>query len=224
MYSLIIRNAKIIDGTGSPWYFADIAIQEGIIKRIGDLSGKKGEEEIDAKYNIVSPGFIDMHTHSDLVILDEPLIEAKVRQGITTDLLGQDGVAAAPLHEDYISQWKKNIAGLNGTPPIEWDWRTTEYYLNKIAENNPSYNLATLAPHGNIRMEVIGLDDRLATDDELEEMKKVLRQSLDEGAVGLSTGLIYPPCSFADMRELEALCTVIAEYGAPLVIHQRSEG
>jgi len=224
MFDLIFKNAKIIDGTGSPWYYGDIGIKNDKIKKIGKLSDKLSERVIDVERKVISPGFIDMHTHSDLMILDDPLIEAKVRQGITTDLLGQDGVAAAPLHEDYISPWKKNIAGLNGTPPIEWDWRTTEDYLNKIAENNPSYNLATLAPHGNIRMEVIGLDDRLATDDELEEMKKVLRQSLDEGAVGLSTGLIYPPCSFADMRELEALCTVIAEYGAPLVIHQRSEG
>src|SRR5699024_4068290 len=109
-------------------------------------------------------------------------------------------------------------------PRIERDWRTTEDYINKIAENYPRYNLATPAPHGNSREEVVGLDDRLATYDELEEMKKVLRQSLDECAVGISTGLIYPLCSFADMRELDALCTVIGEYGAPLVIHKRSEG
>src|SRR5699024_9633396 len=97
-------------------------------------------------------------------------------------------------------------------------------YLDKIDRNKPSYNLATLAPHGNIRMEVMGLDDRPATDEEITKMQNVLRRSLDEGAVGLSTGLIYPPCSFAEMKELEALCQVVGEYGAPLVIHQRSEG
>src|SRR5699024_343852 len=167
---------------------------------------------------------IDMHTHSDLVILDESLIEAKVRQGITTDLLGQDGVAAAPLHGNYISPWQKNIAGLDGTPPIDWDWRSIGDYLSKIEKNEPSYNLATLAPHGNIRMEVMGLGNRVATDEEISKMQEVLKRSLDEGAVGLSTGLIYPPCSFAEMKELEALCQVIGDYGAPLVIHQRSEG
>lgn len=224
MYDLIIRNGKIIDGTGSPWYYGDIAIEQGKIVKIGKLTGYKAKEEIDANKQVVSPGFIDMHTHSDLVILDEPLIEAKVRQGITTDLLGQDGIAAAPLPENYVSPWRKNLAGLNGNPPIEWNWTTIEEYLNKIDANKPSYNLAVLAPHGNIRMEVIGLDNRPATDEEIKKMQAVLRRSLDEGAVGLSTGLIYPPCCFAEMKELEALCEVIAEYGVPLVIHQRSEG
>lgn len=224
MFDLIIRNGKIIDGTGSPWYYGDIGISNGIIKKIGKLNHIESVETIDAQRQIVSPGFIDMHTHSDLVILDEPLIEAKVRQGITTDLLGQDGIAAAPLPSEYVSPWKKNMAGLNGTPPIEWDWRTVGDYISKIEANKPSYNLAVLVPHGNIRMEVMGLDNRLATDQEIEQMQRVLRRSLDEGAVGLSTGLIYPPCCFAEMKELEALCQVIAEYGVPLVIHQRSEG
>src|SRR5699024_1823600 len=187
MYSLLIRNAKIIDGTGSPWYYSDIGIQGDTIKKIGDLTADNGKKEIDAKFNVLSPGFIDMHTHSDLVILDESLIEAKVRQGITTDLLGQDGVAAAPLHGNYISPWQKNIAGLDKTPPIDWDWRSIGDYLSKIEKNEPSYNLATLAPHGNIRMEVMGLGNRVATDEEISKMQEVLKRSLDEGAVGLST-------------------------------------
>ncbi|MEL3972063.1 D-aminoacylase [Rossellomorea oryzaecorticis] len=224
MYNLLIRNGKIIDGTGSPWYYGDIAIKNGKIDRIGKLENVDATEVVDANHQIVCPGFIDMHTHSDLVILDEPLIEAKVRQGITTDLLGQDGIAAAPLPPNYISAWKKNLAGLDGTPPIEWDWNTVGEYINKIELNKPSYNLAVLAPHGNIRMEVMGLSNRPATKEEITQMQEVLRRSLDEGAVGLSTGLIYPPCCFAEMDELEALCQVIAEYGVPLVIHQRSEG
>jgi N-acyl-D-amino-acid deacylase len=224
MFDLLIRNGKIIDGTGSPWFYGDIGVKNGRIEKIGTLSACEAKVVIDAKQQVVSPGFIDLHTHSDLVILDEPLIEAKVRQGITTDLLGQDGIAAAPLPEEFVSPWRKNMAGLNGTPPIDWDWRTVGDYLNKIEANNPSYNLAVLAPHGNIRMEVMGLDNRPATDEEIKQMQDVLRRSLDEGAVGLSTGLIYPPCCFAEMKELEALCEVIAEYGVPLVIHQRSEG
>lgn len=224
MYDLIIRNGKIIDGTGSPWYYGDIAIKNDKIDKIGNLKSCQGKEEINAHGKVVSPGFIDMHTHSDLVILDTPLIEAKVRQGITTDLLGQDGIAAAPLPEKYVSPWRKNLAGLDGTPPIEWDWTTIGNYLTKIEENQPSYNLAVLAPHGNIRMEVMGLENRAATDEEITQMQDVLRRSLNEGAVGLSTGLIYPPCCFAEMKELEALCQVVAEYGVPLVIHQRSEG
>lgn len=224
MYDLIIRNGKIIDGTGSPWYKADLAVKRGKIVRIGDLRYEQAKEEIDAGQNVVSPGFVDMHIHSDLYILEQPLLEAKARPGITTDLLGQDGIAAAPLPKELISTWQQNLSGLDGTPNIDWDWNTVGEYLTKIEQTKPSYNVAVLAPHGNIRMEVMGLAKRTATDAEIEEMQQVLRRSLDEGAVGLSTGLIYPPCCFADMRELEALCTVIAEYGVPLVIHQRSEG
>ncbi|WP_194841097.1 N-acyl-D-amino-acid deacylase family protein [Sporosarcina cascadiensis] len=224
MFDLLIKNGRIVDGTGSPWYYADLAVTNGKIEEIGLLNDQKAKRVIDAKNHVVSPGFIDMHTHSDLVILDEPLIEAKVRQGITTDLLGQDGIAAAPLPPEFISTWQKNLAGLNGTPPIEWDWETLGDYIEKIKKNKPSYNLAVLAPHGNIRMEVMGLANRAATDEEIKQMVTVLRRSLNEGAVGMSTGLIYLPCCFAEMNELEALCEVLGEYGAPLVIHQRSEG
>ncbi|SIT73469.1 N-acyl-D-amino-acid deacylase family protein [Edaphobacillus lindanitolerans] len=223
MYDLLLKNAKIIDGTGSPWYYGDIAIKNGRIERIGKLD-VTAKQIIDVMKKVVSPGFIDMHTHSDLVILDRPLIEEKIRQGITTDLLGQDGIAAAPLPVEYLTDWQNNLAGLDGTPPIEWNFTTIDEYLEQIELKGPSYNLATLAPHGNIRMEVMGLVNRPATDEEIHQMKEVLRRCLEEGAVGLSTGLIYPPCCFAEMKELEALCQVIAEYGAPLVIHQRSEG
>ncbi|RYL92749.1 D-aminoacylase [Sporolactobacillus sp. THM7-4] len=224
MHDLLIRNGRIIDGTGSPWFYGDIAIDEGRIVKIGNLTEESGKTEIDAHHQIVSPGFIDMHVHTDLFILDDPLVEAKVRQGITTELLGQDGIAAAPLPDKFKEDWRNNLSGLDGNPEITWDWNTIDDYLTKIENNHPSYNLAVLAPHGNIRMEVMGLDDRPATDDEIVQMQNVLRRCLDEGAVGMSTGLIYPPCCFAEMKELEALCTVLGEYGVPLVIHQRSEG
>lgn len=224
MHDLIIWNGKIIDGTGSPWFYGNLAVNRGKIVKIGKLQNEKGKIEIDAHDQIVSPGFIDMHVHTDLFILDDPLVEAKVRQGITTELLGQDGIAAAPLPDKFKEDWRSNLSGLDGNPDISWDWTTLDDYLTKIENNHPSYNLAVLAPHGNIRMEVMGLDDRPATDEEIIQMQKVLRRCLDEGAVGMSTGLIYPPCCFAEMKELEALCCVLAEYGVPLVIHQRSEG
>lgn len=224
MYDLVLTHAKIIDGTGSPWYDGDIGIIGQEIAAIGRLTDAPAKKIIDVKGKVVCPGFIDMHTHSDLFVLEKPLIEAKIRQGITTDLLGQDGIAAAPLPNQYVGTWRKNLSGLDGTPDINWDWVDVDEYLTKIEKLQPSYNLAFLVPHGNIRMEVLGLENRIATDEEIEKMKAVLRLSLEQGACGLSTGLIYPPCCFADRRELKALCTVIAEYGVPLVIHQRSEG
>lgn len=224
MHDLIIRNGRIIDGTGSPWFYGDIAVDNDKIVKIGKLAKEKGKLDIDVHHQIVSPGFIDMHVHTDLFILDDPLVEAKVRQGITTELLGQDGIAAAPLPDRFKEDWRNNLSGLDGNPEITWDWNTIDDYLSKIERNHPSYNLAVLAPHGNIRMEVMGLDARPATGEEILQMQNVLRRCLDEGAVGMSTGLIYPPCCFAEMKELEALCTVLGEYGVPLVIHQRSEG
>lgn len=224
MYDLIIRNGRIIDGTGSPWFYGDLAIKEDKIIHIGKLNGLTAKIEIDARNQIVAPGFIDMHVHTDLFILENGLVEAKIRQGITTELFGQDGIAAAPLTDEYVAAWQANLAGLDGTPKIEWDWRTLAEYLNKIEEAGPCFNVAMLAPHGNIRSEVMGMEDRIATDEEIGKMCQILQRCLAEGAVGMSTGLIYTPCQFSNYKELEALCHVLGEYGCPLVIHQRSEG
>lgn len=224
MYNLLIRNARVIDGTGSPWYKADIGIAGDIITAVGNLGQEQGAQEINAGGRVVCPGFIDMHTHSDLYILEQPFLGAKIRQGITTDLLGQDGIAAAPLPPQYVQAWQKNLAGLDGTPRIEWDWQDVDSYLRKIQANQPSYNVSYLVPHGNIRMEVMGLEGRAATAEEIGSMQAVLRLALEQGASGLSSGLIYPPCVYAELAEIEALCRVLAEYGAPFVVHQRSEG
>ena len=223
-YDIIIRNAKIVDGTGSPWYRGDIGIKGDRIARIGRLGRAAADETLDAAGLVVTPGFIDMHSHSDLFVLESGTVPAKLRQGITTELLGQDGISAAPLPEEYIDRWKGNLAGLDGTPAIEWDWRDVDSYLNKIEAARPECNYAYLVPHGNLRMQVIGLDDKPATREEIEEMARLLRRGLDQGACGLSSGLIYLPCMYGDYREIEALCAVAAEYGVPFIVHQRSEG
>lgn len=224
MFNLIIRSAKIIDGTGSPWYKADLGIIGDKIAKVGNLSAQTAEQMIDARGRVVCPGFIDMHTHSDLYVLEQRFISAKIRQGITTDLLGQDGIAAAPLPTQYVDAWRKNLSGLDGTPNIEWDWSDVDSYLKKIEGVGPSYNISFLVPHGNIRMQVMGLDGRAATPQEIAKMRQVLRESLQQGASGMSSGLIYPPCVYAELEEIQALCEVLAEFGAPFVVHQRSEG
>lgn len=224
MFDILIRNAKVLDGTGSPWFRADVGISGDRIAAVGRLDGAAAPTEIDAAGRILCPGFIDMHTHSDLFVLEQPFLSAKIRQGITTDLLGQDGIAAAPLPPEYVEAWQKNLAGLDGTPDISWDWHDVDSYLNKLEAAGPSYNLSFLVPHGNIRMKVMGLEGRAAAPAEIEEMTKVLRRSLLQGASGLSSGLIYPPCVYAQLEEIEALCSVLAEFGAPFVVHQRSEG
>lgn len=223
-FDVVIKNGTIIDGTGVPGYQSDIGIIKDTIVHIGKIRDAEGNTLIEATGKVVCPGFIDMHCHSDLYILEQPYLSAKIRQGITTELLGQDGIAAAPLPEQYKEEWRSNLAGLDGQPNIQWDWNNVESYLHKIERTGPFHNVAFLVPHGNVRMTAMGLAGRIATDEEIDLMKQILRESLNQGACGISSGLIYPPCVFADKRELTAICEVAAEYGVPFIVHQRSEG
>ncbi len=221
--SIIIKNGTLIDGSGKNRYNADILIDGERIKKIGIID-EDADTIIDAQGKIVSPGFIDTHSHSDLKVLVEPFIEPKIRQGITTEILGQDGVSMAPLPLEYVSSWRKNLAGLDGdSDELDWRWKNTEEYLKLIAKNGSGPNEIYLVPHGNIRMEAMGLEARTATEEEIEKMKIITRRELEAGAAGISTGLIYIPCAYSETKEMVEICKVAAEYDKPLVIHQRSE-
>lgn len=221
---LLIKNGTIIDGTGTKGYLGEILVENDIITAMGDLQPLKVDQVIDAQGMIVAPGFIDTHSHSDLQILINPHIEPKIRQGITTELLGQDGISMAPLPKKYISPWRKNLAGLAGdSDDINWNYENTAGYLSLMEKTGTSLNESYLVPHGNIRMEAMGLDNRLPTQAELETMCDITRREMEAGAFGLSTGLIYMPCAYADFAEILALCKVVAEYDGVFVVHQRSE-
>lgn len=220
----IFKNGKVIDGTGNPAFFADVLVEDGMITRVGTFEAETGVQVYDASGKIVCPGFIDTHTHSDLAAIVNPALSAKIRQGITTELLGQDGVALAPLPEEYITAWRKNIAGLDGdTDLIDWKYRDTDGYLDLLAQHRPATNLACLVPHGNVRMEAMGLEGRAATKEEVARMCEILDRELQAGAYGFSTGLIYMPCAFGDTYEVVELCKVTARHGGIFVVHQRSE-
>ncbi len=149
---------------------------------------------------------------------------AKIRQGITTEILGQDGIAMAPLPISYIVPWRKNLAGLSGdSDGIDWTYKTTRGYLSLMESKGIAPNAGYLVPHGNIRMEAMGLADRTAGKKDLKAMVTILEREMDAGALGLSTGLIYIPCAYADTRELIELCHVVARRNGVFVIHQRSE-
>lgn len=219
----VFKNGTLIDGTGAAGIKGDLLVEDGVIKAIGKVD-EAGAQIFDASDKIVCPGFIDTHTHSDLAAIINPALSAKIRQGVTTDLLGQDGISMAPLPESHISAWRKNIAGLDGvTELIDWQYETTERYLNLLEEYRPAVNLAYLVPHGNVRMEAMGLDGRVATPEEIGKMCAILDRELSAGAYGFSTGLIYMPCAFADINEMIALCTVTAKHNGIFVVHQRSE-
>ncbi len=223
--SILIKNGMIIDGSGAPAYRGDLLVEGDRIAEIGFFDRQvQAEQVIDATGLAVAPGFIDTHSHSDLKILLDPYVEPKVRQGVTTEILGQDGISMAPLPPEYVAPWRKNLAGLNGdSDEIGWDWKDTAGYFELLEKNKVGPNVAYLVPHGNIRMAAMGLDNRKATAAELELMKDLLRQALETGAVGLSTGLIYMPCAYADTEEIIELCKVVREYDRVFVVHQRSE-
>lgn len=221
---MLIRNGTLIDGTGESRFRADLIIETGKIVAIGRNLAADGREVVDASGLIVAPGFIDTQSHSDLLVLEDPLIAPKLRQGISSEIIGQDGLSVAPLNPQYVADWKKNLASLAGSSEkVPWTWTDTSSYLDTLEQAGLVLNEGYLVPHGNLRMEVMGLEDRPASAEELVAMQAALRRDLEAGALGLSTGLIYVPCTFADTRELEALAQVVAEYGGVFSVHQRSE-
>lgn len=222
---ILIKNGLIVDGNNTTPYIGDLLIdREKISQLSSEIKSDNADRIIDASGLVIAPGFIDTHTHSDLKILETPYNEVKARQGITTELLGQDGIGMAPLPVEYISSWKKNLAGLDGvSETINWEYKTTEGYLNQMEKGTVGLNYACLVPHGNIRMEAMGLEGRPATEAEIKKMCEITRREMEAGAFGLSTGLIYIPCAYSETNELVEMCKVVAEYDGELVIHQRSE-
>ncbi len=221
---ILLQNGTIVDGTGAPAFRGSVALTDGWIVQVGDCDRSGYDRIIDAEGLVIAPGFIDSHSHSDLQILLQPFVEAKLRQGITTEIFGQDGISMAPLPAEYIGPWRKNLAGLEGdSDEIDWSYATTEGYLRLLEQTGVGPNVCYLVPHGNIRMEAMGLDNRLPSDAELERMKMITRRELEAGAIGLSSGLIYIPCAYSDLNEIVELCRVVAEYDGVFVVHQRSE-
>jgi N-acyl-D-amino-acid deacylase len=221
---ILVKNGTIVDGSGSARYAGNVAVEDALITAVGRVEGSGFDQVIDAAGMVVSPGFIDTHSHSDLQVLVNPYVEPKIRQGITTELLGQDGISMAPLPQKYVSPWRKNLAGLEGdSDRIDWGYGSTEGYLRLLQKSGVGLNEAYLVPHGNIRMEAMGLDNRQPTAGELEQMRAITRREMEAGAYGLSSGLIYMPCAYAHADELVELCKVVAEFDGAFVVHQRSE-
>jgi len=221
-YEIIIKNGFIVDGSGNPWYKADIGISDGKIIGIERyINEKNGDRIINAKNLIVSPGFIDMHTHSDRNILARPFCKSHIMQGITTVVAGNCGNTIVPIDQKHVSDLKEY---LGSSYDFEWDWNSFGDYFRKVEKTPIALNLASLVGHGTIRVAVKGYSQEPVTKEEMKKMKFLLRQSLQEGAFGMSTGLGYPPGCYSDTAELVELCDELKNFGRVYASHLRDQG
>ncbi|WP_405723904.1 D-aminoacylase [Streptomyces sp. NBC_01537] len=219
---LVLRGARVVDGTGGPSYTADVGIRDGRIAEIGRVT--TGRRVLDAAGLALAPGFIDMHAHSDLALLTDPAHEAKAAQGVTLEVIGQDGLSYAPVDDRTLAEVRRQITGWNGDPPgLDYDWRTVGEYLDRL-DRGIAVNAAYLVPQGTVRMLALGWEDRPATPAELARMKQLVAEGLADGAVGMSSGLTYTPGMYASDAELTELCRVVARYGGYYCPHHRSYG
>jgi dihydroorotase/N-acyl-D-amino-acid deacylase len=218
LFDLIIENGHVIDGTGSPWYVADVGIFEGKIAAIGHLAGS-ATRRIDAHGMIIAPGFIDMLGQSELTILVNPHLPSKIFQGITTEITGEGG-SIAPLNDAIIAADHVSYEHYQITP----DWRTLAQYFAQLEKQGMGINLATYVGATQVRRMVLGDADKKPNDSELESMKALVRVAMQEGAVGLSTSLQYAPAPYATTEELIALASEASKYGGVYATHMRSEG
>ncbi|MER6214871.1 N-acyl-D-amino-acid deacylase family protein [Streptomyces sp. NPDC001272] len=225
---LVIRGARVADGSGGPSYRADVGVHEGRIAAIGRLPGG-GRRTVDADGLVLAPGFVDMHAHSDLALLRDPDHSAKAAQGVTLEVLGQDGLSYAPADERTLAAVRTAIAGWNGTgEDVTFDFRTVGEYLGRLDRAHGgqgcAVNAAYLVPQGTVRAYVLGWEDRPPTPAETARMRQLVAEGLEDGAVGMSSGLTYTPGMYASGAELAGLCAVVARYGGYYCPHHRSYG
>ena len=218
-YDVLIRNGHVVDGTGSPWYAADVAIRDGHIAAIGHLDGATAKQTIDAAGMVVAPGFIDMLGQSEETILVNPHLPSKIYQGITTEITGE-GSSAAPLTDAIRAANRADYAHYK----IDPSWSTFREFFARLEKQGMGINLASYVGATEIREAVIGYDNRAPTPAELEKMKALVREAMHDGAVGVSSSLQYAPAPYATTEELIALAAEGAKLGGIYATHMRSEG
>lgn len=220
MLDLVIKNGIVIDGTGSPGYRADVGIQGDRIAGVGEL-GSSGARILDAEGCVVAPGFIDIHAHTDGLVIKQPTCESKLTQGVTTEVSGNCGYSSAPFggKQNDIEEDTKWLLEHGIAEP----WTTMGEFLDALDRVAMSINFATFVGHGTIREFVMGYDDREPTVSELAAMRRVAAESVRDGAFGVSSGLIYPPSCYAKTEELIELCKPTAQYGGIYATHMRNE-
>ena len=217
-YDLVLIGGSVVDGSGRPAFRADVGVEGGMISEVGSIHPDEAGLTIDATGLVVAPGFIDMHSHSDIYLLVNPRAESKIRQGVTTEVVGNCGGSVAPalgLARESIERRARSLG-------LEVDWSTFGEYLDRLDEG-VAVNVVPLVGHGTVRSCVMDLEERAPTGGELEEMKGLVAEAMGDGAFGMSSGLVYPPGRYAGTEELVELCRVVAGHGGVYASHIRGE-
>lgn len=223
-FDLIIKNAKVYDGTGGPWYFADIAVRDGVIAGTGRIDASRGKQSIDAEGRAAAPGFVDPHTHSDLNAATAPDADAKIVQGVTTEVAGNCGLSLTPVSPEKVNllrDYLKPFIPKDIMPDFKWG-RAGEL-MDIVDKSGFATDVAFLSGHGTVRLAVMGFDDREPTIAELGKMKELFTMEMEDGCVGFSTGLIYPPGCFSAPPEIVEFCKIAAHYDGVYATHMRGE-
>ncbi len=224
-FDLLIQNAQVVDGTGQPAYFADIAVIGKRIAAVGKFPAE-AKRRINADKMTVIPGIIDPHSHADLILpLDQKrqaeLMRCKLAQGITTTIVGNCGLGCAPVGNPEAEGILRAVNSWMTPEPVEWSWRTVGEYLNRLEDNGLALNIGTLAPHGPIRISAMGLAKGKPSRTQLKAMRSMVERAMTDGAFGLSTGLIYPPGMYSDSGELKDLAQIVADHKGIYTSHIR---
>lgn len=223
MYDMILKNGLVFTGDKTEPYQADIGIKEGLIANIGNLDDKRAEKIIEAKDKIVCPGFIDIHAHDEIEVLRTGIVEAKLRQGVTTVVNGNCGISFFPIIEEKKSSLIDCNSRLFDLENIELNWDSLKCYSEILNERGIGINVANLIGHGTLRIAVMGFAERKPSNNEMKKMVDLLEKSIEGGAFGLSSGLLYPPSSYADKAEIEKLCKILADNELIYATHMRNE-
>jgi len=229
MADIVIRNGNVVDGSGQKRFQADIAIKNGSITDIGPHITSEADKLIDANGSTVSPGFIDMHSHSDFTLLIHPEAESKVRQGVTTELVGNCGGSPAPVPDERFDDFMQYMVGLGSLyksvlKPQDWKWKTLAQFYDELETRGIALNVAPLLGHSTLRCGAMGYESGPPISEKLNYMKRLLEKELDQGIFGMSAGLIYHPGAFANRDELAQLAATVRSYEGVFTIHMRSEG
>jgi N-acyl-D-aspartate/D-glutamate deacylase len=223
MFDLILAGARVVDGSGRPAFVADVGLRAGRIAAVGRLGAEAAQARLDLTGRVLAPGFIDSHTHSDLSLIARPQAEAKSRQGVTTEIVGNCGFSPYPLDERTRAAFIDYSQPLLGNAGVSWAWSDWNGYAQRLEAGGLGVNVVTLVGHGAVRAAVTGFEDRAATPAEVERMQGLVAAAMESGAFGFSTGLAYVPGIYAGTEELVSLAGVAGRFGGLYATHIRDQ-